>query len=286
MNQPSTTVHDTRTHNFRISHIVQSKPNDMKKWHMHTEYELYYLAKGERYYFIDDATYHITPGSLVLIPSGEIHRTACTIPDTSHERILLIFSEEYVRPFLEGVGLPPLATFFRAPVLRLSPAMQKQLTGIFDGIYAELSAKQPNYEIAVKLKFVEILLLISRCSSISGEVSASFVSGSTKHKKVHEATSYIKEHYNEDLSLQSIADQLYVSRGYLSRIFNEVVGMKLTDYISIQRVNRAKWLLHNTDLSITEIAGSCGFESITYFEKIFNRIVKISPTKYRRDGVV
>lgn len=285
MNQLSTTVHATETHNFRISHIVQSKPNDMKKWHMHKEYELYYLAKGERYYFIDDATYHITPGTLVLIPSGEIHRTACTMPDTSHERILLIFSEEYVRPFLQGVGLPPLSHFFTSPAIHLPPAMQKQLLSIFDGIYAELSAKQPNYEIAVKLKFVEILLLISRCKRISNEISASLVSQSTKHKKVHEATLYIKEHYNEDLSLQSIADSIYVSRGYLSRIFNEVVGMKLTDYINIQRVNRAKWLLHNSDLSITDIAGSCGFESITYFEKIFNSIANVSPTKYRKIDV-
>lgn len=282
MTEPGTTVHDTRTHNFRISHIVQSKPNDMTKWHMHTEYELYYLARGERYYFIDDATYHITPGTLVLIPAGEIHRTACIVPNPMHERILLILSEEYVRPFLQGVGLPPLHTFFTNPVLHLSPALQRQLTDIFDDIYAELSAKQANYEIAVKLKFVEILLLISRCSSISGKISGSLVSQSSKHKKVHEATLYIKEHYNENLSLQSIADSIFVSRGYLSRIFNEVVGMKLTDYINIQRVNRAKWLLRNSDASITEIAGSCGFESITYFEKIFNQMMNISPSSYRK----
>lgn len=283
MNQPNTTVHATKTHNFRISHIVQSRPNDMRRWHMHKEYELYYLAKGERYYFIDDVTYHVTPGTLVLVPAGEIHRTACVKPDSSHERILLIFSEDYVRPFLQGIGLPSLSVFFSNPAIHLPPAMQNQLLAIFNDIYAELSARQPNYDIAIKLKFVEILLLISRCSHTSSDISAPLISQSTKHKKVHEATLYIKEHYNEDLSLQSIADHIYVSRGYLSRIFNEVVGMKLTDYINIQRVNRAKWLLRNSEQSITDIAGSCGFESITYFEKIFNQIVNIPPTKYRKN---
>lgn len=282
MNQLSTTVHATKTHNFRISHIVQSKPNDMNKWHTHKEYELYYLVKGERYYFIDDITYHVTPGTLVLVPAGEVHRTACVRPDSSHERILLIFSEDYVRPFLQGIGLPPLSVFFSNPAIQLTETMQKQLLSIFNDIYAELSARQPNYEIAVKLKFVEILLLISRCST-SAAISASLIAQSTKHKKVHEATLYIKEHCNEPLSLQSIADSIYVSRGYLSRIFNEVAGMKLTDYINIQRVNRAKWLLRNSDQSITDIAGSCGFESITYFEKIFNQTENISPTKYRKN---
>lgn len=283
MNQLSTTVHATETHNFRISHIVQSKPNDMRRWHMHKEYELYYLVKGERYYFIDDITYHVAPGTLILVPAGEVHRTACISSDSSHERILLIFSEDYVRPFLQGVGLPPLSAFFSNHAIQLTPAMQNQLLSIFNDIYTELSARQPNYEIAIKLKFVEILLLISRCSSTSANISTALIAQSTKHKKVHEATLYIKEHYNEPLSLQSIADNIYVSRGYLSRIFNEVVGMKLTDYINIQRVNRAKWLLRNSDQSITDIAGSCGFESITYFEKIFNQTVDISPTKYRKN---
>lgn len=275
-------VYEEQTKNFRISHIVQKKPYDMSRRHMHREYELYYLIQGERYYFIDGETYHITPGSLVLIPSGNIHRTSSVNPTGSHERILLILNEEWINPFLLKTGLPTLSSYFNQPVLQLDSHKQKYLMRIFDDIYEELATKQANYEVAIKMKLSELLILISRCSTASKGVASPFVSQSAKHKKVNEATYYIKNHFREPLSLQQVADQIYVSRGYLSNIFNEVTGMKLTEYINIQRINYAKELLSNSNESITDIANSCGFENITYFERIFRQATGATPLKYRQ----
>ncbi len=274
-------VHETQTKNFRISHIVQKTGYTMTRRHIHMEYELYYLVRGERYYFIDSKTYHITPGSLVLVPSGTLHKTANVDNTGDHERILLILNEEWLNPFLHQTGLPPLSTYFTHPVIQLDDFKQKHLLRLFDGIYDELATKQPNYEVAIKMKLAELLILISRCNAAS-DISTPFVSQSAKHKKINEVTYYIKEHFREPLSLQQIADHIFVSRGYLSNIFNEVTGMKLTEYINIQRINYAKELLTNSDDSITEIANSCGFENITYFERIFRQTTGETPLKYKQ----
>ena len=278
----SKVLHETYKRNYTISHVEQPKPNDMSHAHIHKEYELYYLIRGERYYFIEDSIYLITPGTLVLINSGTVHRTASVRPDTSHERLLLIFNGDFIQSALSKLGIPPLSDLFRTPVIQLAPADQEILRKLFHDIMTEQTLKQVNYSGAIKLKILELLLLISRQNSFSTSSIASAGLISEKHKKVNEAIFYIKDHLIEPLSLQSIADSVYVSRGYLSNIFNETTGMKLTDYINIQRINYAKTLLYSSDANITDIAQSCGFESITYFERIFKQLTGITPLKFRQ----
>ena len=275
-------LQEDQTKNFRISHIVQKNAYTMSRRHIHKEYELYYLIQGERYYFIDSKTYLVESGSLVLVPSGTLHRTTNAVSDGEHERILLILNEDWINPFLRSAGLPPLSTYFSQPVIQLDEFKQKYLRHLFDAVYDELATKQANYEVAIKMRLAELLILISRCNTTSTDTSSPFVSQSAKHKKVNEASFYIKEHFREPISLQQVADHIYVSRGYLSNIFNEVTGMKLTEYINIQRINHAKELLDNTDESITDIANSSGFENITYFERIFRQATGVTPLKYRQ----
>lgn len=275
-------LHETYEKNYIISHIEQPKPNDMPHAQIHREYELYYLVKGERYYFIEDAIYLITPGNLVLINSGTVHRTACVRPNTSHERLLLIFNGDFIQSALSKLGIPPLSDLFHTPVIQFAPADQEVLQKLFHDIIAEQTLKQANYHVAIKLKILELLLLISRHNTFPAGSIASAGLISEKHKKVHEAIFYIKDHFMEPLSLQTIADNVYVSRGYLSNIFNETTGMKLTDYINIQRINYAKTLLYSSDANVTNIAESCGFESITYFERIFKQLTGVTPLKFKQ----
>lgn len=275
-------LHETYEKNYIISHIEQPIPNDMPHAQIHTEYELYYLVKGERYYFIEDAIYLITPGNLVLVSSGTVHRTACVRPNTSHERILLIFNGDFIQPALSKLDIPPLPDLFRTPVIQFDPSAQEMLRSLLQGIITEQTLMQAGYHVAIKLKILELLFLISRRNAFPTSSIASTGLISEKHKKVNEATFYIKEHFMEPLSLQTIADSIFVSRGYLSNIFNETTGMKLTDYINIQRINYAKTLLCSSDANITDIAASCGYESITYFERIFKQLTGVSPLRFKQ----
>ncbi|MCD8076077.1 MAG: AraC family transcriptional regulator [Lachnospiraceae bacterium] len=274
---------ETEADGFRISHILNSSPDDMKTAHIHRQYEIFYLVAGERYYFVEDRLYQVHPGSLVMIPSGCVHRTACANPDIPYERILLILEEEYIQPILGSLGMPHISALFSVPVRILSFENERDVRRIFERIFAELSEKPASYTSAIRLKIAELLLQASRCEA-GPEVRQEFsLASSKKHKKVNEAIFFIKKHYTEPISLGEIADSIYVSRGHLSKLFNETTGMKITDYINIQRVNYAKSLLiGNTAISITELAEQCGFESITYFERVFRQVTGFSPTAFRR----
>ncbi len=273
---------DNHTENFRISHIDQITPNDMSHAHIHKEYEIYYLVNGERYYFIEGRTYLVNAGCVVLVKSGDIHRTATVKPDTRHERILLILNEEYLRPVLNALGYSSISTFFRIPVIQLAPPDQKAAQDIFESILYELSQKNAGYEAMIRIRILEFLLICYRSGNNAAALHGHEVRPSTKYTKANEAALYIKAHFTEKISLQDIADDIHVSRGYLSNVFNEVNGIKITEYINVQRINYAKTLLSSSDIAVTELAGRCGYDSITYFERIFKQLVGTSPSNYRK----
>lgn len=92
---------------------------------------------------------------------------------------------------------------------------------------------------------------------------------------------YIGSHLNEDLSLTKIADISYFNPSYLSRLFKQETGVKLSDYIMEVRINKAKELLKETNLKIFEIALMVGLESSTYFGRVFKKYTNETAQEYR-----
>ncbi|MFP3089740.1 helix-turn-helix domain-containing protein [Treponema sp. TIM-1] len=101
---------------------------------------------------------------------------------------------------------------------------------------------------------------------------------------LRKAERYIWDHYTRRISLQEIADVSGLSAPYFSTIFKEEMGENLSSYLNRLRVEKAGRLLTETDLSLSEIAGSCGFEDQSWFSKIFKNYTGISPGKYRTKG--
>ncbi|MDB5056293.1 MAG: AraC family transcriptional regulator [Bacilli bacterium] len=98
-------------------------------------------------------------------------------------------------------------------------------------------------------------------------------------------TAYIENNYAKDLYLEVIADEIGLSAKYISRMFKETTGTSITDYISLIRIAKAKELLGNTDLKISEIADQIGIFSRTTFLRLFKKYEGISPIEYRNANV-
>lgn len=88
---------------------------------------------------------------------------------------------------------------------------------------------------------------------------------------------------NSELSLQSVADSLYVSAPYLSRLFSKETGENFASYLTRKRINEAMWLLKNTNLKMYEIAQKTGYTSQHYFSNTFKKVLGISPADYRKE---
>ena len=95
------------------------------------------------------------------------------------------------------------------------------------------------------------------------------------------AKQFIQEHQTEELSLEQVAKSVNTSKFYFCKIFKKATGINFTDYLSRVRTERAKNLLLNPNLRISEIAYEVGFQSLTHFNRVFKRILGRSPTDYR-----
>jgi AraC-like DNA-binding protein/ligand-binding sensor protein len=101
---------------------------------------------------------------------------------------------------------------------------------------------------------------------------------------LRKAERYIWENYTRKLSLHEIAEASGLSAPYFSTIFKEEMGENLSNYLNRLRVEKAATMLVETELTLNEIAGACGFEDQSWFSKIFKSFTGLSPGKYREKG--
>ena len=95
------------------------------------------------------------------------------------------------------------------------------------------------------------------------------------------AKQFINEHQTEDLSLGQVAKAVNMSTFYFCKMFKKITSINFTDYLSRVRIEKAKNLLLNPNLRISEIAYEVGFQSLTHFNRVFKKITGQSPTQYR-----
>jgi AraC-like DNA-binding protein len=96
------------------------------------------------------------------------------------------------------------------------------------------------------------------------------------------ARQFIEDHQAEPLSLGRIAQVAHISRHYFCKMFKKATGMNFIDYLSRVRVEKSKTLLLNPNSRVSEVAFTCGFQSMTNFNREFKRIVRRSPTQFRQ----
>jgi two-component system response regulator YesN len=100
---------------------------------------------------------------------------------------------------------------------------------------------------------------------------------------VKRARQFITENYrNNDLTLEKVANEIFVTPVYLSRVLKQELGTTFMGLLSQLRMQRAVQLLNSSDLSILEISESCGYESQHYFSTAFKKVMGVSPNQYRK----
>jgi two-component system, response regulator YesN len=103
----------------------------------------------------------------------------------------------------------------------------------------------------------------------------------TDNELLDKALSYIHANYTEELTLQSVADHIHISRNYFSILFKRLMNQNFIDYVIELRVKKAKELLRNTSMKVYEVAGNAGFNDVKYFSKLFKKVTGQSPGDYR-----
>ena len=103
---------------------------------------------------------------------------------------------------------------------------------------------------------------------------------------ITQAKRFIADHYAEEISLRQVARVVNVSFYYFCKRFRRVTGLSFTQFVSRTRIEKAKSLLLNPNLRVSEIAYAIGFQSLTHFNRAFKKIMGQSPTAYRQGGLI
>src|SRR5665213_52792 len=98
---------------------------------------------------------------------------------------------------------------------------------------------------------------------------------------ITKAKQFIADHYTEELSLRQVSDAVNTSLFYFCKQFRKATGLSFTEFVSRTRIEKAKNLLLNPNLRVSEIAYAIGFQSLTHFNRAFKKIMGQSPTGYR-----
>ena len=246
----------------------------MHAMHHHRSYELYFLVKGEREYFIDDRFFKLGEGDMVLVPRAMLHRTA----GKGGTRFLVHFSESFLLRYFTREALSPLLS--RRPfVFRADESGREHLNRILHTLLLEYNRAERE---GVGKNEPLLAGYLYQLLFTMGYATNTYVPHDYADGRVTQVIKYINENYNQIADIEEIAAHFYISKYHLCRIFNKNLGIPLIAYLNTIKIREACSMIKRGEGNLTEIAMQCGFNSSSYFCKVFKNEKGVSPTEYRK----
>ncbi|MEI6351173.1 MAG: helix-turn-helix domain-containing protein [Verrucomicrobiota bacterium] len=149
------------------------------------------------------------------------------------------------------------------------------LTQMEEAYFQSRVLTQQQYQAMVRL----LEIFAQHLSTVSNQIAVQ--EANSEPPIIFRAKEFIEQHKSDPISLSEVARALNVSTFYFCKLFKKATGLNFTEYLSRVRIEKAKNLLLNPNLRVSEIAYEVGFQSLTHFNRVFLRIVGRSPTAYR-----
>jgi AraC-like DNA-binding protein/mannose-6-phosphate isomerase-like protein (cupin superfamily) len=268
---------------FGIEYIRSAGKSSMREPHCHEHYEMYYQLSGERYYFINNRSFYVKKGDLVLVKSDEIHKTI-SANENPYERILICFKKEYIEGMVGLVEDINLLKPFEDNVYIIWNTNKEQavVENILNKMMEEHKSSEEGSKTLLRLLFLQFLIIVYRHNHSKEIIKHEYPSA--LHLRISKVSKYICENYSEPLSLASAAGYFNMSSCYLSRNFKLATGFTFVEYLNNVRIKEAKRLLKETNMNIISVALAVGFQNTTHFGRIFKAITNTTPLSYRKDN--
>lgn len=267
-----------------LERMIRKGKFNMHVKHFHNQYEIFYLMEGERRFFFDNRSYLVQSGTLILVEENAIHMTlANSDQEFGHDRIILYVDREKMRTFDKLYPNLNLVKFFHQHygVFPLNPKQQQDFIQLYLTLQNEFDQKNRSYKAMIDMEIIRYFIHFMRENHVQAMVDTDAAHPS-KYQNIYAVADYISEHFQENMSLDMLASKFFISKYYLSRTFKEITGYGINEYINIHRIQKATRLLEETDMSVLAISRILGYESMTYFERIFKTHMTLSPLKYRK----
>ena len=272
---------------YYIDYDKRDASVNMEFQHLHPYYEMLFLLAPSASHLIEGVPYNIRSGDFVLLAPSVMHKSVYYKGEPS-KRVIIDFMYPMDNPDTAEAYKEILSPFDTdIPIYRFDFEDQKRLTDILNNLFT--FSKEHKYygnpadEFYIHTKFQEFLYTLYDLRDKNHYTNDQ--SYNSIEQKMYEVSSYIHTHFSEDISLNSLSDQFFVSPSYLSRVFKQVTGFNLSNYIQLTRIKNAQYRIVSSNEKISVISEECGFASFSQFNRIFNKVTGTSPRQYRQTAI-
>ena len=263
----------------RTDHVTA---DELEAFHIHRRYEIFYEMEGTRRYFIEDASYLVHEGSVVLIGDGQLHKTGA-VSDGPFSRIVLSFRPGFLAELQQVFPDVDFFSFLSRRenhlLNRISIRQQNRIYGLLQQMLDLEGENNRDADITRKMLLATLLLFLKHLCQEQRAQGGS--TGRVSNRIVEQVQHHIAMHYAEKMTLTDIAHQFHISPYYLSRLFKRTINLSLVEYANSVRIKAAQHLLEETECSISQIAEKTGFATAAHFRRVFKAASGYSPQQYR-----
>ena len=217
--------------------------------------------------YIDDKSCKLEPNMLIIRKPGQISKSRLHF-----NCYCLHLSLEPNSPFFDELfAMPEYYTLIN----------NKTYQALFESLFAHLIkhvSHQDDYFTSAKL--LELLYHLKKDSKQNQKINRTAFK--KENRFIQKAISYLKQNYQKEITLKELGEITNYSPNHLQYIFTDVMGLSPQAYLEKIRIDRAKFLLSQSDSSLADIAYECGFSSQSYFSKIFKKHTFLTPNEFRQ----
>lgn len=253
---------------------------DEENYHSHDFLELGFILSGQGRIRLENVVYEVGEGDLMIINPGQKHQALVKDLDNPTTEIFIGFSDIA----LPGMEPNHLQLNQGSPILHTTGELRQKLFRICSSMTAENAVCRPGRYFMLKSYLMQVLLLLIReqVEPMECKTGYSFESVNKKYV-VEQIVNYFEDHYQEKISLDQIAENMYLSSFYISRIFKSETGDTPIRHLINIRLEQAYELLENGwSGSIQEVAARVGYDDAYHFSKLFKKKFGVSPSQVKK----
>ncbi len=260
---------------YEIFHYNEPMANEIKV-HNHDFYEVFFLLDGDIFYWMEGEVYHLRKGDILFIDPITLHRPIISADTPLYERIVLWIDKSYLDSIsADKIKLSDCFDPKSSYLLHPNSSQRAELTEKFGNLVREYYSDEYGASLYANGLFLQIMVELNRMRKTAYPPQTTADTSPLVSKVVE----YIGEHFNEELSLDRLAEKFFVSKYHISHEFSSNVGTSVYRYITLKRLTAAKRMLMEKS-SPGEVYLRCGFKDYTSFFRAFKTEYGISPRDF------
>lgn len=269
-------LNNTDNLEFYVSKQKILKNKTLKVFHKHSHFEVLITKsndKSESYFITENGKYRFTSNSVMLALPGLNHKTERNTQNTT--RFLICFKRNFIEPIARFIDVD-IDLLFSKRVLNFTEDKMKEIISVINEMIVEFKINR-KYEENKNLRIL-LATFLHKISEYEFESEIML----NRDSVMYEICDYLKYNYKQNITLEQLSKKYGINKYELCRKMKNFCGSTVYDIITNVRINKAKELLEDTDITVMDIAEKVGYHSSEYFSRKFKSTTGYSPAEYRK----